>query len=64
MATTFRSRGIALFDLVAANNALVKLIVINDPGHFVSRERPDQFHADLIQFIEYSNSNTHPSRAQ
>jgi pimeloyl-ACP methyl ester carboxylesterase len=55
---------IAFFDLVGAKNPRVKLLVINDAGHFVSRERPDQFNADLIQFIEYSNSNTNPSRAQ
>ena len=56
--------GIDFFDIVGAKNPRVRLIVINDAGHFVSRERPDQFNADLIQLIEYSNSNTNPSRAQ
>jgi pimeloyl-ACP methyl ester carboxylesterase len=56
--------GIAFFDMVGAKNPRVKLIVINDAGHFVSREHPEQFNADLIQFIEYWNSNTSSLRAQ
>jgi pimeloyl-ACP methyl ester carboxylesterase len=49
--------GIELFEIVGAKNPRVKLIVINDAGHFVSREQPEQFNADLIQFIEYWNNN-------
>jgi pimeloyl-ACP methyl ester carboxylesterase len=49
--------GIEFFGIVGAKNPRVKLIVINDAGHFVSREQPEQFNADLIQFIEYWNNN-------
>jgi 2-hydroxy-6-oxonona-2,4-dienedioate hydrolase len=51
--------GMSLFDLIGAKNPRVKLIVINDAGHFVFREQPEQFNADLIEFIEYWNS--HPN---
>jgi pimeloyl-ACP methyl ester carboxylesterase len=54
--------GIDFFDIVGAKNQRVKLIVINNAGHFVSREHPEQFNADLIQFIEYWNSNPNTSR--
>jgi 2-hydroxy-6-oxonona-2,4-dienedioate hydrolase len=50
--------GLALFDLIGAKNPSVKLIVINDTGHFVFREHPEQFNADLIHFIEYWNGKT------
>ncbi|MGH9383622.1 MAG: alpha/beta fold hydrolase [Vicinamibacterales bacterium] len=56
--------GIAFFDLVGAKNPRVKLIVLNDAGHFVSREQPEQFNVDLIEFIEHWNSNTSRSRPQ
>jgi 2-hydroxy-6-oxonona-2,4-dienedioate hydrolase len=41
------------FDIVGAKNKRVKFMIINDAGHFVSREQPEQFNADLIQFIEF-----------
>jgi 2-hydroxy-6-oxonona-2,4-dienedioate hydrolase len=49
--------GIDVFDIVGAKNQRVKLIAINDAGHFVSRERAEQFNVDLIQFIEYWNNH-------
>lgn len=48
--------GIEFFDIVGAKNQRVKLIVINNAGHFVSREHAEQFNADLIQFIEFWNN--------
>ncbi|HSL23907.1 MAG TPA: alpha/beta hydrolase [Vicinamibacterales bacterium] len=45
-------RELGFFDLVGAKNPRVKLIVINEAGHFPYREHPGQFNADLMQFIE------------
>jgi pimeloyl-ACP methyl ester carboxylesterase len=53
---------INFFDIAGAENPRVKMIVINDAGHYVFRERPDQFNADLIQFIESSNNNASSPR--
>jgi len=44
---------LGFFDIVGAKNSRVKLIVVNDAGHFPYREHPEQFNADLIQFIEF-----------
>ena len=49
---------ITFFDIAGAKNPRVRLIVVNGAGHFVYREQPEQFNADLTQFIEYWNSNT------
>jgi pimeloyl-ACP methyl ester carboxylesterase len=53
-----------LFDLLGAANPRVKFMLINMAGHFVQREQPDQFSADLIHFIEFWNSNTSSSRGR
>jgi len=45
------------FDFVGAKNARVKFIIINHAGHLPHQEQPEQFNADLIQFIEYWNKN-------
>jgi pimeloyl-ACP methyl ester carboxylesterase len=45
-----------LFDMVGAKNPRVKLMIINDATHFVNRDQPEQFNADLIQFIEFWNN--------
>ncbi len=55
--------GIAFFDIVGAKNPRVKLIVINDAGHLVSREYPEQFNTDLIHFIEFWNSHQKASQS-
>lgn len=44
---------LAFFDIVGASNPRVKMIVINDAGHFPYREHPEQFNADLVAFIAY-----------
>jgi pimeloyl-ACP methyl ester carboxylesterase len=48
---------LAFFDIVGAKNPRVKFMILNDAGHFVIREQPEQFNADLIEFIEYWNNN-------
>ena len=45
------------FDFVGAKNARVKFIIINHTGHLPHQEQPEQFNADLIQFIEFWNNN-------
>jgi 2-hydroxy-6-oxonona-2,4-dienedioate hydrolase len=41
------------FDLLGSNNPRVKMIIINEAGHFPYREHPETFNADLIHFIQY-----------
>lgn len=38
---------------VGAKSERVKMIVINEGGHFMYREHPEQFNADLVQFIDF-----------
>jgi pimeloyl-ACP methyl ester carboxylesterase len=44
------------FDAVGEKNPRVKFIIINKCGHLPHREHPEQFNADLIQFIEFWNN--------
>ncbi len=53
-----------LVHTLGAKNPRVKAVVVNGAGHFVYREEPEQFNADLIHFIEFWTSRTSPSRAQ
>jgi len=46
------------FDQVGAKNPRVKLIVFNEAGHFLYREHPEQFNADLIDFIDFWSSHS------
>jgi pimeloyl-ACP methyl ester carboxylesterase len=46
------------FEIAGAKNPRVKLMVVNGGGHFVYREQPEQFNADLTQFIEFWNRNS------
>jgi 2-hydroxy-6-oxonona-2,4-dienedioate hydrolase len=48
-------REMGFFDVVGATNPRVKFIIINKCGHLPHREQPQQFNADLIQFIEFWN---------
>jgi 2-hydroxy-6-oxonona-2,4-dienedioate hydrolase len=54
--TAYLRGAMNILDLVGAKNPRVKMVVINDAGHFVFREQPAQFNADLTQFIEYWNA--------
>ncbi len=44
---------LGLFDIIAAKNPRVKMIVLNEGGHFMYREHPDEFNQDLISFIDF-----------
>ena len=51
---TAKLRGeLGLFDIIAAKNRRVEMIVLNDSGHFMYREYPEQFNHDLIGFIDF-----------
>lgn len=47
---------LGFFDLVGTKNARVKMIVVNDAGHFPYREHPELFNADLVHFIDFWNN--------
>jgi len=47
--------GYALFDVLGAKNPRVRMLVVNDAGHFHFREYPDEFNANVINFIEFWN---------
>lgn len=49
---------LAFFDIIGAKNPRVKLIAINDAGHFPYREHPEQFNADLTAFVEFWRNRT------
>ena len=44
---------LGFFDTVGAKNAKVKMIIVNEGGHFMYREHPEQFNADLLGFIDF-----------
>lgn len=48
---------LGFFDLVGAKNPRVKMVVVNEAGHFPYREHPEQFNADLMHFIDFWNSH-------
>jgi pimeloyl-ACP methyl ester carboxylesterase len=45
--------GYALFDVLGAKNPRVRMLVTNDAGHFHFREYPEEFNANVTNFIEY-----------
>ena len=47
---------LGFFDIVGTTNPRVKMVVINEAGHFPYREHPEQFNADLMHFIDYWNN--------
>jgi 2-hydroxy-6-oxonona-2,4-dienedioate hydrolase len=47
---------LSLHDIITTKNPNVKLIIYSNAGHFMYREYPDQFNADLSGFIDYWNS--------
>jgi 2-hydroxy-6-oxonona-2,4-dienedioate hydrolase len=46
-------RELALFDIIAARNTKVRMIIQNNAGHFMYREYPEQFNQDLIAFVDF-----------
>jgi pimeloyl-ACP methyl ester carboxylesterase len=47
------ANGWALFDVLAAKNPKVRMITVNQAGHFHFREYPDEFDDNVIHFIDY-----------
>jgi 2-hydroxy-6-oxonona-2,4-dienedioate hydrolase len=43
----------ALFDLIAAKNTKVQMFVINNGGHFMYREHPEEFNSMFITWLDY-----------
>lgn len=48
---------LGFFDIVGAKTTRVKMIVVNEAGHFMYREHPEVFNADLMGFIEFWKNN-------
>ncbi len=44
---------LGLLDIIGAKNSRVQMIVMNDAGHFMYREHPEQFIHDVTGFVEY-----------
>jgi 2-hydroxy-6-oxonona-2,4-dienedioate hydrolase len=47
-----------MFDVLGAKDPNVQLFVLNDAGHFVFRDQPSEFDADLTQFVDYWEHHT------
>jgi pimeloyl-ACP methyl ester carboxylesterase len=50
-------RELGFFDIVGTKNPRVSMIVINEAGHFPYREHPEEFNADLMQFIDFESGH-------
>ena len=46
---------LGLFDILGTKNRNVQMIIVNEGGHFMYREHPELFNADLTTFIEFWN---------
>jgi 2-hydroxy-6-oxo-6-(2'-carboxyphenyl)-hexa-2,4-dienoate hydrolase len=46
---------LGFFNILGAKNSHLKLVMINDAGHFPYREHPEQFNSDLMHFINFWN---------
>jgi 2-hydroxy-6-oxonona-2,4-dienedioate hydrolase len=47
------ARGLALYDLVAVQNPKVRMSIVNKAGHYHFREYPDEFNANITDFIDF-----------
>lgn len=47
--------GLALYDVIAEMHPKLRMIIANKAGHFHYREYPEEFNANVIQFIDYWN---------
>src|ERR1017187_2830375 len=45
--------GWALYDVLGAKNPKVRMITVNNAGHFHFREYPEEFNYNVINFIDY-----------
>ncbi|HSL23923.1 MAG TPA: alpha/beta hydrolase [Vicinamibacterales bacterium] len=55
--------GLALLDVVSEQNPRVRMLIANHAGHFHYREYPEEFNANVINFIEYWNGRAVPSQS-
>ena len=46
---------LGLFDILGTKNRNVQMIIVNEGGHFMYREHPELFNADLINFVDFWN---------
>lgn len=46
---------LGLFDILGTKNRNVQMIIVNEGGHFMYREHPALFNADLINFVDFWN---------
>jgi len=50
---TSKMRGqLGLFDIIGAKNAKVKMVILNEAGHFPYREYPEQFNQAVREFLK------------
>ncbi len=54
-ATASLAGELALFDMIGAKNPKVSMVIVNEGGHFMYREHPEEFNADLISFIDLNS---------
>lgn len=45
--------GLALYDIIAAKNSNLRMIIANNSGHFHYREHPEEWNQNVINFIDY-----------
>ena len=45
--------GLATYDVIAAQNPNLRMIIANHSGHFHYREHPEEFNQNVINFIDY-----------
>jgi len=49
---------LGFFEIVGSRNARVKMVVLNESGHFPYRDQPEQFTAELVNFVEFWKANS------
>jgi len=52
---------LGLFDILGAKNPKVKMVIVNEAGHFPYREYPEEFNRDLLAFIDHFQSQAAPA---
>jgi pimeloyl-ACP methyl ester carboxylesterase len=61
------ARGLALYDVIAAQNPRVRMVIVNKADHFDFRLYPDEYNSHITNFIyywEHQPSNGAASKAQ
>jgi 2-hydroxy-6-oxonona-2,4-dienedioate hydrolase len=53
------AQALALYDAIGTKNPRVKLIVLNNAGHYMYREYPELFNEDITNFIDYWDHAAH-----